>query len=89
MTEQHEVRYPVLISLKVVMHSKEEAGKNVADLLDILAKTGVPLRGKVNENKSSAGKYTSYTVPVYVENKEKMHALYGELKAHPDVKFAI
>ena len=89
MTEQHEVRYPVTIALKVVMHSKEEAGKNVADLLDILAKTGVPLRGKVTENKSSAGKYTSYTVPVYVENKEKMHALYEALKAHPDVKFAI
>ena len=89
MTEKHEVKYPVLISLKVVMHSKEEVGKNVADLLDILAKTGVPLKGKVTENKSSAGKYTSYTVPVYVENKEKMHALYEALKAHPDVKFAI
>ncbi|MBR4490989.1 DUF493 domain-containing protein [bacterium] len=49
----------------------------------------MPLRGKVTENKSSAGKYTSYTVPVYVENKEKMHALYEALKAHPDVKFAI
>ena len=89
MTEQHEVRYPVTIALKVVMHSKEETGKNVADLLDILAKTEIPLRGKVTENKSSAGKYTSYTVPVYVENKEKMHALYEALKAHPDVKFAI
>lgn len=89
MTEQHEVRYPVTIALKVVMHSKEEAGKNVSDLLDILAKTEIPLRGKVTENKSSAGKYTSYTVPVYVENKEKMHALYEALKAHPDVKFAI
>ena len=89
MTEQHEVRYPVTIALKVVMHSKEEVGKNVADLLDILANTGIPLRGKVTENKSSAGKYTSYTVPVYVENKEKMHALYEALKAHPDVKFAI
>ena len=89
MTEQHEVRYPVTIALKVVMHSKEEVGKNVADLLDILAKTEIPLRGKVTENKSSAGKYTSYTVPVYVENKEKMHALYEALKAHPDEKFAI
>ena len=89
MTEQHEVRYPVTIALKVVMHSKEETGKNVADLLDILAKTEIPLRGKVTENKSSAGKYTSYTVTVYVENKEKMHALYEALKAHPDVKFAI
>ena len=89
MTEQHEVRYPVTIALKVVMHSKEEVGKDVADLLDILAKTEIPLRGKVTENKSSAGKYTSYTVPVYVENKEKMHALYEALKAHPDVKFAI
>ena len=89
MTEQHEVRYPVTIALKVVMHSKEETGKNVADLLDILAKTEIPLRGKVTENKSSAGKYTSYTVPVYVENKEKMHALYEALKAHPDVKFSI
>ena len=89
MTEQHEVKYPVTIALKVVMHSKTEVGKNVADLLDILAKTEVPLKGKVTENKSSAGKYTSYTVPVYVENKDKMHALYGELKAHPDVKFAI
>ncbi len=89
MTEQHEVKYPVTIALKVVMHSKVEVGKNVADLLDILAKTEIPLRGKVTENKSSAGKYTSYTVPVYVENKEKMHALYEALKAHPDVKFAI
>ena len=89
MTEQHEVRYPVTIALKVVMHSKEETGKNVADLLDILAKTEIPLKGKVTENKSSAGKYTSYTVPVYVENKEKMYALYEALKAHPDVKFAI
>jgi putative lipoic acid-binding regulatory protein len=89
MTAQHEVKYPVTIPLKVVMHSKEEAGKNVADLMDILAKTEIPLRGKVTENKSSAGKYTSYTVPVYVENKEKMHALYEALKAHPDVKFAI
>ena len=89
MTEQHEVKYPVTIALKVVMHSKTEVGKNVADLLDILAKTEVPLKGKVTENKSSAGKYTSYTVPVYVENNDKMHALYGELKAHPDVKFAI
>ena len=89
MTEQHEVRYPVTIALKVVMHSKEEAGKNVSDLLDILAKTEIPLKGKVTENKSSAGKYTSYTVPVYIETKEKMHALYEALKAHPDVKFAI
>jgi putative lipoic acid-binding regulatory protein len=89
MTEQHEIKYPVTINLKVVMHSKEEVGKNVADLLDILVKTGIPLKGKVTENKSSAGKYTSYTVPVYVENKEKMHALYEALKAHPDVKFAI
>ena len=89
MTAQHEVKYPVTIPLKVVMHSKEKAGKNVADLMDILAKTEIPLRGKVTENKSSAGKYTSYTVPVYVENKEKMHALYEALKAHPDVKFAI
>ena len=89
MTAQHEVKYPVTIPLKVVMHSKEEAGKNVADLMDILAKTEIPLRGKVTENKSSAGKYTSYTVPVYVANKEKMHALYEALKAHPDVKFAI
>ena len=89
MTAQHEVKYPVLIHLKVVMHSKEEAGRNVADLMDILAKTEISLRGKVTENKSSAGKYTSYTVPVYVENKEKMHALYEALKAHPDVKFAI
>ena len=89
MTENKEVKYPVLISLKVVMHSKEEVGRNVADLLDILAGTGIPLRGKVTENKSSAGKYTSYTVPVYVENKEKMYALYEALKAHPDVKFAI
>ncbi len=89
MTAQHEVKYPVLIHLKVVMHSKEETGRNVADLMDILAKTEIPLRGKVTENKSSAGKYTSYTVPVYVENKEKMHALYEALKAHPDVKFAI
>lgn len=89
MTAQHEVKYPVTIALKVVMHSKEEAGKNVADLMDILAKTEIPLKGKVTENKSSAGKYTSYTVPVYVENKEKMHALYEALKAHPDVKFAI
>ena len=47
MTEQHEVRYPVTIALKVVMHSKEEVGKNVADLLDILAKTEIPLKGKV------------------------------------------
>lgn len=89
MTAQHEVKYPVMIHLKVVMHSKEENGRNVADLMDILAKTEIPLRGKVTENKSSAGKYTSYTVPVYVENKEKMHALYEALKAHPDVKFAI
>ena len=56
MTAQHEVKYPVTIPLKVVMHSKEEAGKNVADLMDILAKTEIPLRGKVTENKSSAGK---------------------------------
>ena len=89
MTAQHEVKYPVTIALKVVMHSKEEAGKNVSDLMEILKKIGIPLRGALQENKSSAGKYTSYTVPVYVENKEKMHALYGELKAHPDVKFAI
>ena len=89
MTEKHEVKYPVMIPLKVVMHSKEEVGKNVADLLDILVKTGIPLKGKVTENKSSAGKYTSYTVPVYVENKDKMYALYEALKAHPDVKFAI
>ena len=89
MTAQHEVKYPVTIALKVVMHSKEEAGKNVADLMDILAKTEIPLKGKVTENKSSAGKYTSYTVPVYIETKEKMHALYEALKAHPDVKFAI
>ncbi|MBP5202716.1 DUF493 domain-containing protein [bacterium] len=89
MTAQHEVKYPVTIPLKVVMHSKEEAGKNVADLMEILKNIGIPLRGTVSENKSSAGKYTSYTVPVYVENKEKMHALYEALKAHPDVKFAI
>jgi len=43
----------------------------------------------VSKNKSSAGKYTSYTIPVYIETKEKMHALYEALKAHPDVKFAI
>ena len=89
MTAQHEVKYPVTIPLKVVMHSKEEAGKNVADLMEILKNIGIPLRGAVSENKSAAGKYTSYTVPVYVENKEKMHALYEALKAHPDVKFAI
>lgn len=89
MTAQHEVKYPVTIALKVVMHSKEEAGKNVADLMEILKNIGIPLRGAVSENKSSAGKYTSYTVPVYIETKEKMHALYEALKAHPDVKFAI
>ena len=33
MTAQHEVKYPVTIPLKVVMHSKEEAGKNVAHAL--------------------------------------------------------
>lgn len=88
MTKQ-EIRFPVVINLKVVMTADEKPEENIKELDIILEKCLIPRKSEWKSVPSSAGKYASYTGSVLLETKEKMYALYAALKAHPKVKFAI
>lgn len=84
-----EIKYPLTFDLKVIMISKPGDSQNMAALNIILEDLLIELKKNWSLKKSESGNYTTYTGKITVKSKEQMHALYGKLKDHPSVKFAL
>jgi len=84
-----EIKYPLTFDLKVIMISKPGDNQNMVELDNILEDLSIELRKNWTSKKSKTETYTTYSGKIKVESKKQMHALYGELKDHPSVKFAL
>jgi len=79
-----KLRFPVNFDLKVIMDS----GENEDVILNIFLRLKISGVSK-GSRLSSKGKYVSFTFNITLENREKMDALYSELKKEPGVRFAV
>ena len=84
-----EIKYPLTFDLKVIMISEPGDNKNALELDNILEDLSIELKTNWLSKKSKTGAYTTFTGKIVVTSQVQMHALYGKLKEHPCVKFAL
>ena len=82
------IEFPVSYTLKVIMETSKGDENNINFITEVLIAKNIPF-SNWSKKKSGEGKYTSYSVDITVETLIILRLLYTEIKANPDVKFAI
>lgn len=85
MTDESVWQFPCRLQLKIV----GDARPGFADELVAVFARQIPGDYSYRETPSSAGKYVSVTVPVSLQNKAEVEALYAALKAVAGVKMVL